>query len=154
MFERYPEKTFYRIQKIETLDAPVVETMDENRKMKVWVQKVFRGRLYEHPVEIERVSYKTDYRLLSKHEEKDYCQIIENFSNDKVLIASKMELPPLLKEMIKREKGDNDPKMPVKIKSSHNKLHRLAKEGEKPTLVIPINIGKPASPSLYEGINL
>lgn len=154
MFERYPEKTFYRIQKIETLDAPLVESMDENRKMKVWVQKVFRGRLYKNPVEIERASYKTDYRLLSKHEEKDYCQIIEDFSNDKVLIANKMELPPLLKEMISREKGEKNPQMQVKIKCGHNKLHRLARDGEKPTLEIPINIGKPASLSLYEGIKL
>lgn len=154
MFERYPEKTFYRILRIETLQAPVVETMDENRKMKVWVQKVFRGKLYPNPVEIERASYKSDYRLLPKNEEKDYCQILDEYSNDKILIAPTMDLPPLLKEMITKEKGEKNPKMNVKIKDGHNKLHRIAKEDETPTLEIPINIGKPLSPNLYKGINL
>lgn len=154
MFERYPERTFYRILKIETLDVPLVETMDENRKMKVWVEKVFRGKLYEQPVLIERASYKTDYRLLSKREEKDYCQITEKFSNEKILIAPEMELPPLLKEMVSREKGEKNPKMPVKIKPGHNKLHRVARDGEMPNVELQINIGKPVSPTLYKGLKL
>lgn len=153
-FERYPEKTFYRIIKAEALAAPVNETMDDVRKMKVWVQKVFRGKLFENPVLIESVSYKCDYKLLSKIEERDYCQILGNHTKDEVLIAPKMELPPLLKELIARETGKTDIKMNVKIFDTHNKKHRLAKEGEKPTLEIPINIGKPKVSSLYKGLEL
>lgn len=145
-----------RIVKAETLAAPVKETMDDVRKMKVWVEKVFRGKLFIEPVLIDRASYKTDYRLLSKQEEKDYCQILRKEGDEKsqILIAPEMELPPLLKELIARETGKTDVKMMVKMGLSKNKNHRIAKPGETPTLEIPINIGKPKSPSLYEGLEL
>lgn len=154
MFERYPEKTFYRILKVEANASPVEESYDINRKTKVWVEKVFRGRLYEKPVVIESVSYKYDYRLLSKKEEKDYCQVIEKQANSKVLIAPTMDMPPLFRELISREKGIENPQMPVKIRNTDNKNYRIAQEGETPTLKLTIDIGKPVSPSLFKGINL
>jgi small subunit ribosomal protein S34 len=154
MFERYPEKTFYRIVKAEALSAPVNESIDDVRKMKVWVQKVFRGRLFKNPVLIESASYKCDYKLLSKKEEKDYCQILTENSQDVKLIAPEMEVPPLLKELISRETGKNDVKMKLSLKYSYNKQYRIAQEDEKPTVQFPINIGKPLSPSLYKGLEL
>lgn len=154
-FERYPEKTFYRIIKAEPLAAPLNESMDDVRKMKVWVQKVFRGRLYPGTKLIESASYKCDYKLLSKKEEKDYCQILTEHTRDAELIAPQMDLPPLLKELILRETGKSDVKMNVYInEDSDNKKYRIAKENEKTTIEIPINIGKPKSPSLYQGIEL
>lgn len=122
--------------------------------MRVLVEKVFRGRKYEKPVWIESASYKTDYRLLSKKEEIDYCKIQMSDAENIKLIDPQMEFPPLLKEFLIKETGNENIKLDVYLKRGHNKFYRLAKEGEKPNVTIPMNIGKPASPSLYKGLDL
>ncbi|KAG5676760.1 hypothetical protein PVAND_006569 [Polypedilum vanderplanki] len=147
-FERYPEKSFFRILQVETLPN------QENRKIKVVAEKVFRGKKYANPVVIESASYKTDYRLLSKKEENDYCQILCDQKDNVKIIEPEMEFPPLLKEFLIKETGNKDIKMKVHLKKGHNKNHRLALEGEKADIKIPIDIGKPISPSLYEGLNM
>lgn len=118
------------------------------------VEKVFRGRKYDKPVWIEGASYKTDYRLLSKKEEAEYCKIEKKESENIKLIDPKMEFPPLLKEFLVKETGNKDIKLDVFFKRGHNKFYKLAKEGEKPNVTIPMNIGKPASQSLYKGLDL
>jgi small subunit ribosomal protein S34 len=147
-FERYPEKSYFRIQQVETLPN------EENRKIKVMAEKVFRGRKYEKLVQIEGASYKTDYRLLSKKEEETYCQVLCSQTEKIKLIAPQMDFPPLLKEFLTKETGKNDIKMRVYLKKSHNKNHRLAQEGEKADVVIPIDIGNVVSPSLFEGLQV
>lgn len=102
---------------------------------------------------LERASYKTDYRLLSKKEELDYCKV-EKTEKDIKLINPEMEFPPLLKQFLIKETGNENIKLKVHLKGGHNKFYRLAKEGEKPDITIPMDIGKPASPELYKGLNL
>lgn len=159
MFERYPEKTFYRILAVETLDTPkcddeLKKDFDYLRKVKVTCEKVFRGKRFEKPTIIEAASYKTDFRLLSKKEEKDYCQVIGTHSSEEKLLSPEMDLPPLLKELLIKE-GKTNLKMKTVIqKDILNKKHRIAKEGETPNVEVTINIGKPVSPNLYKGLNL
>ncbi|KAL9699498.1 hypothetical protein quinque_002939 [Culex quinquefasciatus] len=145
MFERYPEPSFMRIVKVDALPN------EETRKVKVTVEKTFRGRKYPKLVEIDSVSYKADYRLLHKHEEEAYCQ---GQARAEKIIPSEIDLPPLLREFVQRETGKVDPKIVVKMKPGHNSIYRLAREGEKPNVNISMGLGKPASPSLYANCEL
>ncbi|XP_058462638.1 small ribosomal subunit protein mS34 [Malaya genurostris] len=140
MFERYPEPSYMRIVKVQALPN------EDIRKVRVTVEKTFRGRTYPKLVVIESVSYKADYRLLPKHEEESYCRTVERQEG---IVSREIELPPLLREFVHKETGKINPKIPVKIKPGHNNIYRLAKEGETPTIEIPMGLGKPASPNLY-----
>ena len=105
---------------------------------------------------MDSVTYKKDYILLSKQEEAEYCQ---TSSREIKLFDQFMDLPPLLKEFVMKETGRSDVKMRVQYKDktwagyTHS---RLAKEGEKPNMKIPLGIGKPhpTAASLYEGVKI
>lgn len=121
--------------------------------MEVVVEKVFRGRKFEEPVVLNAASYKNDYRLLSKKEEAEYCKV----EPQKVkLLPVEMELPPLLKEFIRKETGVEEPRMKVKYRTNIYKTTRLAKEGETPDIQFTIGIGQPHPKglALYEGVQL
>lgn len=104
-------------------------------------------------MKLNSATYKNDYRLLSKKEEADYCKVEPHQIK---LLAPTMDLPPLLKQMVKKETGVAEPKMKVKFTPAPYKSTRLAKEGEQPDINIPINIGKPhpKGVKLYEGVQL
>ncbi|CAO1334244.1 unnamed protein product [Diamesa hyperborea] len=144
MFERYQEPSYLRILKVEAVPH------EENRKVKVTVEKVFRGRKYPKPVEIYSASYKTDYRLLSKSEESDYCKIVD--CKEKI-IPQTMDFPPLLKHFLMQETGKTEAELKLKVvhKEGRDKISRLAKDGETPNINLSINVGKPSSANLYEG---
>lgn len=44
--------------------------------------------------------------------------------------------------------------LPITYKHSPNRVQRIAKGDEKPTVQFTMGLGKPASPSLYEGVPL
>jgi len=71
-----------------------------------------------------------------------------------VVLPTKIDLPPLLRELVSEETGNPNPQMKVHYKLTHNKLARLAKDGEKPTINFELGLGqpKPVSAKLYEGI--
>lgn len=123
------------------------------RRCKVTVERVFRGKKFDKPFVLEAATYKADYRLLSKKEEADYCK---SSVREEKIIAPYMELPPLLREFVEKETGRKDVKMKVHHKGSIMTPARLAKEGEKPNIVISIGLGKPhpTGLSLYDGINI
>ncbi len=120
--------------------------------MKVLVERVFRGHKFEKPVEVYSTSYKADYRLLSKNEEKDYCQEVKK---EFKILPQYIDFPPLLKEYLVDE-GHKDPKMKLIQKNERNKFSRIAKDGETPNTEVPIGLGTPdkSAMSLYEGIEL
>uniref|UniRef100_A0A182QUR8 28S ribosomal protein S34, mitochondrial n=1 Tax=Anopheles farauti TaxID=69004 RepID=A0A182QUR8_9DIPT len=146
MFERYPEPSFMKILNVEALPDE-----EPARKVRVTVEKTFRGRKYPNPVQIESVSYKADYRLLSKHEEAAYCKFTER---QEKIFPREIDLPPLLKEFVARETGKPAPMVPIKLQAGRENRYRLAKEGEQPTVEVTMSIGKPASPSLYANCEL
>lgn len=121
------------------------------------MEKIFRGQKYPSPSKIDSAAYKKDYRLLSKKEEAEYCQLTERPVR---IIDPMMELPPLLKVFVMKETGQANPKMKVhwtqKKKSPFNTVARVAKDGEKPNFEIPLGVGEPhpTGASLYEGIKL
>ncbi|XP_055627805.1 uncharacterized protein LOC129769509 [Toxorhynchites rutilus septentrionalis] len=145
MFERYPEPSFMRIVKVEALPN------EETRKVKITVEKTFRGRKFPKLVEINSVSYKADYRLLHKHEEQGYCRTLEQ---EEKIIPREIDMPPLLRDFIAKETGKSNPKLEIRIKPGHNNVYRLAKEGESPNVELSMGIGKPASPSLYANCDI
>lgn len=117
----------------------------------MWVEKVFRGKQYPKPFCIHAVSYKEDYRLLSKKEEAEYCKLA---NREEKILPREMELPPLLKAFVIKETGQTDVKMPVKIRKSPFKNFRLAEEGETPNVELVMGVGTPhpTAKSLYANI--
>lgn len=120
----------------------------ETRKVKVTVEKTFRGVTAAKPVIIFSSSYKADFKLIPISIEATYCKVSQD--KKEVIISQEMDLPPLLREFISDETKQANPKMKTHFKENVNKISRLAKDGEKPTLEIPIGLGVPVSPKLYE----
>jgi small subunit ribosomal protein S34 len=72
--------------------------LQDPRKVRVWAEKVFRGRKYPKIVEVCSVSYKADYRLIPKDEEEEYCKTDSHLTMDKVKILPRtVPFPPLLR---------------------------------------------------------
>ncbi|KAJ8953990.1 hypothetical protein NQ314_007183 [Rhamnusium bicolor] len=150
VFERYPEPSYMKILKVETLPTPEVVSVDK---------KTFRGKPFPRPIVIESSSYKTDYRLIPKVEEEKYCKRIEE--KDVRIFPRTFEFPPIMKELILREMKEKGEKLtevpPLEIvysKCSKKTKYRIAKDGEEPNVEIVMGFGTPVSPSLYEGIKL
>lgn len=125
--------------------------------MKVHVEEIFRGNKYPEPSIIDFVSYKADYKLIPKDEEQNYI-------NDKALavriVPRLIELPPLLKELMRREnisngdQAEKDNEVEISYVQGPYARYRIAKEGEKPDFEVNMGLGTPAATCLYEGIGL
>ena len=66
----------------------------------MWVEKVFRGKPIEGIVELSKVAYKNDFKLVPKDEEHIYIQqtkSLEQTLQEKKLLPEFFEFPPLLK---------------------------------------------------------
>ncbi|XP_016977506.1 uncharacterized protein LOC108043347 [Drosophila rhopaloa] len=148
MFQRYPEPCYMRILKVQSVD----EQPGEIRKVRVTVEKTWRGVTQPKPVEIYSTSYKADYELVPQGEEGKYLN--NNKKLEPVVLPTKLDLPPLLRELVSEETGNPNPQMKVHHKVTHNKLSRLAKDGEKPSINFELGVGqpKPVSAKLYEGL--
>ncbi|XP_026762647.2 uncharacterized protein LOC113521330 [Galleria mellonella] len=155
VFERYPEPSFMKIVKVETCPD------EEPRKVRVWVEKTFRGRKLPNLTEIYSTSYKADYKLIPKNEEEAlFASVNEAHKQPEVILPNIIEMPPLMKKFIvnDHEKKGLEPMkefvMQLTYNHSPNRVQRIAKPGEKPTVDFTMGLGKPASPSLYEGVPL
>jgi small subunit ribosomal protein S34 len=82
----------------EPLPIRVFCILQDPRKVRVWAEKVFRGRKYPKIVEVCSVSYKADYRLIPKDEEEEYCKTESHLTMDKVKVLPRtVPFPPLLR---------------------------------------------------------
>ncbi|XP_055688468.1 28S ribosomal protein S34, mitochondrial [Lutzomyia longipalpis] len=145
-FERYPEPCYYRILQVEAL--PNSEDPLEARKVKVMVEKVHRGIKNPVPVQILGTSYKADYRLIPKHEEAEYCREVAQRAEK--IFPRFIDVPPLLREYLKDETGQENPQMPLVLnKWGRHKTYRLAEEGEQPNVHVSMGLGTPVNPKLY-----
>lgn len=129
------------------------------RKVKVLVERTFRGKTYPKPIYIESTSYKPDYQLIPKDDEKDFCKPKESIQHNEKILPKTMVLPPLLKEFLIQEmkmKGEfvKEPLMEIAYSRTTLRDCRIANEGEKPSFEFEIGLGKPAAPSLYKGVEL
>lgn len=113
----------------------------------MFVEKTFRGRTLPNLVEIFRTSYKTDYQLIPKNEEAKVCRPWKE--PEIKILPQTIEFPPLLREFIVKETGQQNPQLKVKIKRGREKLVRVAEDGEMPNVELGMSLGKPASPKLY-----
>lgn len=118
--------------------------------MRVFVEKTFRGRTLPKLVEIYGASYKTDYQLVPKSEESEVCRPWKE--PEIKILPQTIEFPPLLREFIVKETGQQNPQLKIKIKPAREKLVRVAEDGETPNTEISMSLGKPASPNLYKHI--
>lgn len=120
--------------------------------MRVTVEKTWRGVTQPKPVEIYSTSYKADYELVPVADEEKYLNNKKKV--EPVLLPTKIELPPLLREYVRDETGEEHPLINVHFKKTYNKLARLAQPGENPTLQVSMDLGKPkpVSSKLYEGV--
>jgi len=161
-FERYPEPTYMKILKVETLPKPENESMDDVRKVRALVEKTFRGKTIPKPILIESASYKTDYKLVPKDEEANFCSNIPKSETPKRILPRFMEFPPLMKELIVREakmKGMEASKEDLELEVVYNmngkkNKYRIAEKGEEPTETITMGLGKPVSLRLYKGLDV
>lgn len=116
VFERYPEPCYMRILKVEAMPD------EENRKVRVYVERVFRGYRHERPIELETTSYKADYLLMPKDWMPPPLPEVKLKE-----VPAMIELPPLMKEYYKQEKGVADiPPIPMKIRQGANNRYKLA----------------------------
>ncbi|XP_075978594.1 mitochondrial ribosomal protein S34 [Anticarsia gemmatalis] len=153
VFERYPEPSFMKIVKVETCPD------EERRRVRVWVEKTFRGKPLPKLTEIYRTSYKTDYKLIPKNEEAKLLASVNNVHNHpEVILPNSVEMPPLMKKFIIKDHENKgleivtDFTMPISYNHSPNRVKRIAKGDEKPTAQFSMGLGTPASPGLYEGV--
>lgn len=78
--------------------------MQERRRVRVWVEKTFRGRKLPNLVEIYRTSYKPDYQLIPKNEEANLLASVAKEHNlPDVILPNSIEMPPLMKEFILKD---------------------------------------------------
>lgn len=127
------------------------------RKVKVWAERTFRGETFPEPVIIESASYKTDYILIPKDEEAQFCK--QKVVREERILPRTIEFPPvmkdcLIKEMVKKGEPVEKLELPLVFKKSILSRYRVANEGEKPNIEITLGLGETVSPSLYEGIRL
>lgn len=114
-FQRYEEPSYMRILKVEALPH------EENRKVRVYVERVFRGLRYDRPIELESTSYKPDYQLMPIN------WVPPTLPEVKVReVKATTELPPLLLEYIKRDWETKEvPPIPLKIRQGpYNRYKR------------------------------
>ncbi|XP_044269367.1 uncharacterized protein LOC123014364 [Tribolium madens] len=157
-FERYPEPSFFKILKVEPLPCPKVQTLDDQRKVRVLVEKTFRGVTYPKPITIESTSYKADYQLIPKDEEHNYSTIVET-KREIAILQRTMEFPPLMKDVLMREnraKGEDvqDLKLEIVYHKTKTGKYRVAEEGETPTVTFQANIQELPNISLYKNVKL
>nr|CAD7596660.1 unnamed protein product [Timema genevievae] len=154
MFERYPEPSYMKILKVE----PV--THEDCRKVRVLIERVFRGRKYPKPVGLYSVSYKADYRLLHKDEEADYCSFDPVEEKPERILPRTALFPPLFRELIVREmkaRGEplsKEPLLEMRYHKGPCTVARIAREGEVPTVAVGPGLGIPASPQLYQNCGI
>lgn len=106
---------------------------------------------------MESSTYKTDYFLVPKHKEAEFCQVNTEVPKEKIM-PREMEYPPLLREILIRQmKAKGEPVKEPKMKLYYNpygmKTYRVAEEGETPTEPEPVmGLVNPIAPRLFENI--
>lgn len=124
--------------------------------MRVWVEKTFRGNKAPKLVEMCSTSYKPDYRLLPMSEETAYCSCSSPY-DPKTILPTEFKFPPLLQELILRDKQlinekVEDLKLTMKYKRGRENKARLPSDNETPNIQLADGVGKPVSPELYKNV--
>ncbi|KAK4289238.1 hypothetical protein Pmani_037781 [Petrolisthes manimaculis] len=150
-FERYPEPCYFRIVSARpNFDNGRPHKDEDNMEGKVLVEKIFRGKNYG-VVDISDSAYKTDFRLIHKHEETKYLRALQTCTPRQINILPRtVEMPTLLKMVAEREGHE---RTVLTMKTSTNPCNaRVAEEGEQPNVNISVGLGTPVSPQLYKGV--
>ncbi|KAK6171416.1 hypothetical protein SNE40_019609 [Patella caerulea] len=101
---RYPEKSYYRLTKVQ----PDLTDL-KLREGVAWGEKIFRGdNLGVRKIE---TGQKTDWKLIPKEEETDFCKLTEKDKRDQRIVPATVPFPPFLEAWLKqdlRRKGKDD----------------------------------------------
>lgn len=118
-------------------------------------EKIFRGVKAEHLVQIDSISYKSDYLLIPKEEEHLLGAIVP--PKEKILPKT-MEFPPLVKELLQRQMKNQgipvtEPRLNIKY-NFNNKFttNRIAEEGETPDFEVKMTLQRSKNSKLYSNI--
>ncbi|VVC25354.1 Mitochondrial 28S ribosomal protein S34 [Cinara cedri] len=117
-YNRYDEPCFFRVLSVE----PTAQIENKLRKVIVHVEKIFRGKHYKEPVEIYRVSYKPDYRLIPKDEEQLWWDRLANCKPREKVVPGSIELPPLMRLVLERDNKEFSPTLPLIIRSGRDNV--------------------------------
>ncbi|XP_076292591.1 mitochondrial ribosomal protein S34 [Lasioglossum baleicum] len=150
-YQRYPEPCYMRILKVSALPMIGEANPDNVRKVVALVERTFRGETKEKPVQLESVTYKSDYVLIPKDEESRYLNAPGRLPMR--VMPSEIEFPPLLKEILIREaikrEGKEYPVVEPKLRLKYNltgvKGYIVAKQQETPT----VDLEATKRPTLY-----
>lgn len=107
------------------------------RKVVALVEKTFRGQRITKPIHIDSASYKSDYILIPKDQELHYSNVI--CEQPVKILPSKIEFPPLLKEILIRQGKQigqhitKETKLPVRYNLNGVKNYKIVEEHETST---------------------
>jgi len=120
-YKRYDEPCFFKILSVE----PTAQIENQPRKMIVFVEKIFRGKRYNDPVEIYSVSYKPDYLLIPKDEEQLWWDRLANCKPREKVVPGSIELPPLMKLVLERDNKDSNVILPLEIRCGRDNVAQI-----------------------------
>ncbi|XP_050547378.1 uncharacterized protein LOC126909053 [Daktulosphaira vitifoliae] len=120
-YDRYEEPSFFKVLAVE----PTAQIENSARKVIVHVEKIFRGNHYKEPIEIFRVSYKPDYRLIPKDEEQDWWDRLANCKPRVKIVPGSFELPPLMKLIMERDSKEIKKTLPLNVRTGRDNVAQV-----------------------------
>jgi small subunit ribosomal protein S34 len=117
-YKRYDEPCFFKILDVQ----PTAQIEDKARKVIVHVEKIFRGKHYENPVEIYSVSYKPDYRLIPKNEEQLWWDRLAKCEPRNKVVPGSIKLPPLMRLVLERDNKDSNITLPLVVRAGRDNI--------------------------------
>lgn len=87
------------MQSVLNITKKIKQSFQERRRVRIWVEKTFRGRKLPNLTEIYRTSYKPDYKLIPKNEEAKLLNAVGLHETQEIL-PNRIEMPALMKKFI------------------------------------------------------
>lgn len=96
-FDAFPEPSFHIVKKVETYMDP------ELKYGTIWCETVIQGKRLPG-IRPLKVGYRPDFRLIPRDEEEEFLRNypIENLGDKVNILPAKYEVPPLMREYMKR----------------------------------------------------
>ena len=96
-FDAFPEPSFHVVKKVEARMDP------ELKYGTIWCETVVRGKRLPG-IRPLTVGYRPDFRLIPLEEEQEFIRgyKIENLGDQKNILPEKLQVPPLMREYMKR----------------------------------------------------
>ena len=96
-FDAFPEPSYHIVKSVETYMDP------ELKYGTIWCETVIRGKRLPG-IRPLKISYRPDFRLIPRDEEQEFFRgyNVENLGDQVNILPAKYEIPPLMREYMKR----------------------------------------------------